>query len=75
MDFSATLARINSWGAPERIRLIQAVLVGLAAESDVPELTDELKREIDRRLANLEAHPDDVVPWEEVYHRTTSRLR
>jgi hypothetical protein len=31
-----------------------------------PELTDAQKAEIDRRLAEAEAAPDDGIPWEEV---------
>ena len=30
------------------------------------ELPEELKRELDRRLADMEANPDDEVPWEVV---------
>ena len=75
MDFASTLARINDWSVPDRIRLVQAVLDGLSCEPDAPDLTDDLTREIDRRLADLNANPDDVIPWEEVYRRTVSRLR
>ena len=75
MDFSATLAQISDWTLPDRIRLVQAVLDGIAEEQESPELTDELKREIDRRLAALDANPDDVVPWDEVYARTLQRLK
>ena len=39
MDFASTLARINDWSIPDRIRLVQAVLDGLPCEPDAPELT------------------------------------
>lgn len=29
-------------------------------------LPEELKRELDRRIADMEANPDDEVPWEVV---------
>lgn len=75
MNFTSTLSQINDWTIPERIRLVQAVLDGIAEEQESPELTDELKQEIDRRLATLDADPDNVVSWDEVYARTLQRLK
>jgi putative addiction module component (TIGR02574 family) len=75
VNFASTLSQINDWSIPERIRLMQAVLDGIAEEQALPELTDELKQEIDRRLAALDANPGDVVPWDEVYARTLQRLK
>ncbi len=40
-----------------------------------PELADEEKAELDRRLADDNAAPDDVVPWDEVKHRALARIR
>ena len=31
-----------------------------------PELTEAQATELDRRIADLEAHPDHVVSWEDV---------
>jgi len=45
------------------------------AEEPVPELTEAQKQELDRRLAEMEADPDDVIPWEEVKAQAEARLR
>jgi putative addiction module component (TIGR02574 family) len=75
MDFGTTLSQVNGWSVPDRIRFVQAVLDGIADEQQPFELTDEMKREIDRRLAEHEANPDDVVPWEEVYAAAMARYK
>lgn len=49
----------------DRARLVDRLL-GDLPEPEVTDLTDATKCELDRRLADLEAHPDDEVPWEQV---------
>jgi putative addiction module component (TIGR02574 family) len=41
----------------------------LAAEGPFPELTDGEKQLLDRRLAELDASPDNVLTWEEIKAR------
>ncbi len=52
----------------ERLQLAQDLWdsVDDAAGVDVLPLTDEQRVELDRRLADLEANPDEGVPWEQV---------
>lgn len=38
-------------------------------------LTEAQKLELDRRVAELDAHPERVVSWEEVRARTIARLQ
>ena len=38
-------------------------------------LTDAQKAELDRRIADYEANPDDVIPWEQVRDEALARLR
>jgi putative addiction module component (TIGR02574 family) len=40
-----------------------------------PELTEDEKAELDRRLTDDDVAPDDVVPWDEVKHRALERIR
>ena len=40
-----------------------------------PLLTDAQRRELERRIAEDDANPDDVVPWEQVKALTMSRLK
>lgn len=66
MDISTRLAEITAWSVDDRIRLVQAILDTIAADSTQPELTEELKRELDRRIADMDANPDDEFTWDEV---------
>jgi putative addiction module component (TIGR02574 family) len=54
--------------AAERIQLAQDLWDSLEPaeiDAELP-LSDELKAELDRRLVDLEQHPDAGIPWEEV---------
>jgi putative addiction module component (TIGR02574 family) len=66
MDLTTVLREVDSWPVEERIRLVQEVWDRLADGGVEPELTDEQKAEFDRRLADLDSNPDDVVTWEEI---------
>ena len=66
MDISATLAEINALPVEDRLRLVHAIWDGIAEEQGTFRLTDAQKRELDRRIAEYEANPDDVLTWEEV---------
>lgn len=52
----------------ERIELAHQLWDSIATES-APELSEAQLRELDRRIAEDDANPDDVVPWEEVRDR------
>jgi putative addiction module component (TIGR02574 family) len=41
----------------------------MADETTVLPLTDAQKAELDRRIAESEAHPEDLVPWPEIERR------
>lgn len=76
MDFSDILAAANSLSIDERIRLADAIWEGIEGEEPpMPELTEAQKQELDRRLAEHEANPDDVIPWEEVKANIEARLK
>jgi putative addiction module component (TIGR02574 family) len=60
-----TKTEIDAMSADESIEL--AVLLWDHAHEAVKTkpLTEEQKRELDRRLAYTESHPGSTVPWEE----------
>jgi putative addiction module component (TIGR02574 family) len=66
MDVSATLKEITALSIEERIRFVQAILDSIAAEQAYPDFTEAQKRELDRRIADYDANPDNVLTWEEV---------
>ncbi|HEV3075573.1 MAG TPA: addiction module protein [Thermoanaerobaculia bacterium] len=58
----------------ERLRLVELLWDSIAAEPEAVPITDELKAELDRRLADFEADPESGSPWEEVRSRILRRL-
>jgi putative addiction module component (TIGR02574 family) len=62
IDFEA-LRRLS---VSERLRLVADLWDSIAedAPDEALPLTPELAAELDRRLAEHEANPDDVVPWD-----------
>lgn len=50
----------------DQLELAEALWEGIAERNAVPAPTDAQTAELDRRLADHEANPDDVVPWSEV---------
>ncbi|MBW8874004.1 MAG: addiction module protein [Acidobacteria bacterium] len=53
----------------ERIRLVELIWDSIAAVPEAVPVSDELKAELDRRLAEFEANPEAGIPWEEVRER------
>jgi putative addiction module component (TIGR02574 family) len=66
MDLTTLLREVDSWPVEERIRLVEAVWNRLLDAGTEPELTEAQRAELDRRIAALDANPDDVVTWEAV---------
>ena len=56
---------IDRMTAAERIALAQEILDTLAADHSPP-VTPAKRAELDRRLADLAAAPEDGVPWDQV---------
>jgi putative addiction module component (TIGR02574 family) len=66
MDMTTTLNEIIALKVEDRIRLVQEIWDSIAAEQAYPELTDAQKQELDRRIADTEANPDNTLTWEEI---------
>jgi len=71
MNAAAKLKEIETLTVDERIDLVQAIWDGIAAETEGRELTEGEKQMLDRRIADLDAHPANVRTWEEI----TARVR
>jgi len=67
------LIEIASLSREERIEIMNVILDSFAAEADTMPLSNELRQELDRRLADYEANPDDVATWEDVKARLQSQ--
>lgn len=63
------VAEILELPVAERIRLVEIIWDSIAAVPEAVPVSDELKAELDRRLAEFEANPEAGSPWEEVRER------
>ncbi|HEX9810716.1 MAG TPA: addiction module protein [Burkholderiales bacterium] len=66
---------IDRLGVEERLALVEELWDSIAADSAVVPLTEAQRAELDRRIAEHEASPGDVVPWEQVKASVTERLK
>lgn len=66
---------IRRLGIEERLRLVEEIWDSIAADSAAIPLTQTQRDELDRRIAEHEANPDDVVSWEEVKSTLAKRLK
>jgi putative addiction module component (TIGR02574 family) len=66
---------IDRLSREQRIALVLEIWDTIAAEPSQPLLTEAQRRELERRVAEDDASPDDVVPWEQVKAQALSRLK
>ena len=64
VDIIPTLNQIGTWPVSDQIELLHQAWGRLVESGWQPELTDELKAELDRRLDDLDANPQNVVSRE-----------
>lgn len=75
MNVSLKSLGINRLSVEERLALVEELWDSIAEDSATVPLTDAQRAELDRRLADHEAHPEDVVSWEEVKTSIAERLK
>ena len=75
MDLQTVLTQVDSWPIEDRLQLMERIWDRLLNEGYEPELTDAQKAEIDLRIAEDDAAPDDVVAWDEVKNDALRRAR
>jgi putative addiction module component (TIGR02574 family) len=66
MDKTTAWNAIQEWPAADQIELAERIWDHLVDNGWQPELTDELKAELDRRLAAADANPGNVFTREQV---------
>lgn len=72
MSVSLKSLGIERLSVEERLALVEELWDSIA---EATPLTDSQRAELDRRLAEHEARPDDVVPWENIKASITARLK
>lgn len=65
---------IDRMSVADRIALAAAIWDSIAAEPHAPLLSEAQRLELDRRLADHAARPDDVVPWEQIKAEALARF-
>ncbi len=66
---------IDRMNRDQRILLVQEIWDPIAVESLPPLLTESQRLELRRRVAEDDASPNDVVPWDQVRAQTLTRLK
>jgi putative addiction module component (TIGR02574 family) len=69
MDPTTTLQAMQSWPVEEHLEFLFRAWDQLIDSGWQPELTEGMKAELDRRLAEHEADPSNVFTWEQVVER------
>jgi putative addiction module component (TIGR02574 family) len=66
MDPTTTFEAVRAWPLDDQIEFAFRIWDHIVDAGWKPELTDELKEVLDRRLAAYEADPKNVYTWDEV---------
>jgi putative addiction module component (TIGR02574 family) len=74
-DFQQVLDAALTLSPEDRGRLVDRLLDDLVPATADVKLTDAMIRELDRRLADIETHPDDEVSWEQVKAEALEDIR
>lgn len=75
MARSAKSLGIDQLSVEDRLALVDEIWASICADSTSVPLTDVQRAELDRRVADDDAFPDDIMPWEEVKASMRARLR
>ena len=74
MNVSVKTLGIDQLNVDERLALVEEIWATICADAKAFPLTDAQRTELDRRVADDDAFPYDVVPWDEVKASVRSRL-
>lgn len=66
MNATETLQTVQTWPLQEQVDFAFQVWDAIVDAGWRPELTEELKAELERRIAAHEADPTRVLTWEQV---------
>jgi putative addiction module component (TIGR02574 family) len=65
---------IDRLSIEERLALVEEIWDSIAADSAAVSLTEAQRAELQKRIEEDDAHPDDLTSWEQVKASTLSRL-
>lgn len=74
MGVSVKTLGIDRLNVEERLALVEEIWATICADAKAFPLTEEQRAELDRRVAEDDEFPDDVLPWDEIKAAARSRL-
>jgi putative addiction module component (TIGR02574 family) len=74
MNASLKSLGIDRLPIDQRLALVEEIWDSIAADSGAVPLTDAQRIELEKRLAEDDANPHDVIPWDQIKASTLSRL-
>lgn len=74
MSVSVKTLGIDRLNVDERLALVEEIWASICADAKGFPLTEQQRAELDRRVAEDDASPDDVVPWDEIKASARARL-
>ena len=72
-DFSSVLSAAQQLPEKDRLRLIDALWESVPPDSEAP-FSDEWAREIERRVAELDAGTAKTIPWSQIRDEALARI-
>jgi putative addiction module component (TIGR02574 family) len=66
--------QVRQLSVEEQLEFVEALWDSISDRNAVPGPTDAQKAELDRRLADHAANPEDLVPWDDVKKLVLTRI-
>ena len=61
-----TIDEIKKLSLPEKVLIVEEIWNSIAQDNEYPELTDEQKTELNRRIDSYHANPKKGKTWDEI---------
>jgi putative addiction module component (TIGR02574 family) len=74
MGASAKSLGIDKLDVADRLALVEEIWASIVADAHAFPLTSEQRDELDRRVADDDDYPNDVIPWNDVKASVRARL-
>ena len=74
MSITSKNLGIDRMDVNERLALVEEIWASICADAQAFPLSEAQRAELDRRVADDNEFPDDVVPWDEVKKSVQARL-
>ena len=74
MSITSKTLGIDRMDVNERLALVEEIWASICADAQAFPLSEAQRAELDRRVADDNEFPDDVVPWDEVKRSVQARL-